>query len=75
MGQHAETVYDLDAPAKPGAVPESTIGDILKWAPIIQEFIVAIKAAIAGGALKVPDIHLRLFGKRVTLMTTLKIEP
>lgn len=59
-----EEIIDLDAAPVPGGVSGL---DLLKWAPIIEKFLTAIKAAIAGGPLEVPAIKVRIFGHPVTL--------
>lgn len=62
---------------EPGAAPDPTIGfgDLIRYAPIIEEIIVTVEAAIAGGATTIPVMKIRVGGKRLTLgPTPIKVE-
>jgi hypothetical protein len=61
---------DLDAPLHPGAVPGLGLGDILKYAPIIEEIVQDVEQVITGGTANPPPIKFKVANKHVTLTLT-----
>ncbi len=62
---------------EPGTGPEPALGlgDLIRWAPVIEEVIATVEAAIAGGSTTIPVMKIRVGGKRLTLgPTPLKVE-
>jgi len=61
---------NLDAAMSPATAPGLSFGDLIKWAPVLEEVIAAVEQAIAGGALTVPAIRFQVAGKHMVLGPT-----
>ena len=67
---------NLDAPISPGALPGLGLGDLLVWAPVIEELIAAVTRAIAaGGTVSAPPIPISIHGRHVTLDLKATVAP
>ncbi len=67
---------NLDAPVHPGALPGLGLGDLLVWAPVIEELIAAVTRAIAaGGTVSSPPIPIKIHGRHVSLELTATVGP
>jgi len=53
----------------PGATPSPSIsiGEVIRYLPIIEQVIQAIKSAIASGQFTLPVLKIRVGGKRLEL--------
>jgi hypothetical protein len=56
-----------EVPGFPGEAPGLSFGDLLRWAPVVQQVVTTAEAAIAGGSTQIPAIKIRVAGKRITL--------
>jgi hypothetical protein len=71
-----EKIIDLDAPFHPGTVPDLGLGDLLRYAPILEEVIAAIlQASHQTGTFTPPPIKFRLAGKHFTIEEKITVGP
>ncbi len=67
QGSEQEIVIEDE---QPGAAPGLGLGDLWRWAPLIEKIITTVKAAITGGTTQIPALKIRVAGKRITLGPT-----
>lgn len=54
----------------PEEEPSISIGDLIRWAPVLEEIITAVEAVLAGQAMDIPVIRIKLHGKHLALGPT-----
>jgi hypothetical protein len=64
---------DLDAPVSPGSVPGLGLGDLLKWAPVIETLISDVEQAIHGGNFSPPPLKFKVAGKHIEIDSQIKV--
>lgn len=65
-----QTEMNLDQPVHPGAAPEIGFGDLIRYAPILEELISGVEQAIAGGSQTIPAIKFEVAGRHIVLGPT-----
>ena len=67
---------NLDESPHPGTLPELGLGDLLIWAPVIEELIVDVRRAIqTGGTVSGGPLRLKIHGRHVTLNLQVTVSP